>query len=454
MALIRKIINWLIKLFKKLFGNKKISKKVKSSINKQSNKHYFKEYGFDKDTFNSSFPIYLMVDDWEKNELIRKIKLIDDKLEDKDKNIINNLIKKIEKNELSFYQNELINEKLDSLLEDTKFEINTQEKIISLDKDVMEILENYDRNIKEKTKKEYDVVNYVTLTTLLIDETNLEVEKLYDDFHHHKHNKYYYERELKKIKKRLNNLRKLRENESVFNEIEELKRDLYTKKKDKYDLLYNDEVFYSFDKVCDDLLKKVNRRIIDLKKEKEEKRVVKKEKQEDKTEQKKEDKERLKKEKELLENVLKRFQDIELARKILLLQNKDIEMNDPNDLLQHINLFYLEFISGEKFKFNYDRNKTKLELVKLLNNINKVNAILTKEEHIPLEHINYSMIDLVNLGIEKKEELDSFMEERFNYQKEKDEVNILVDNKLNIIKEKELEKEDKKHILVKKANEK
>ena len=454
MSLIRRIINWIIKIFRWLFGNKKISKKVKSSINKQSNKHYFKEYGLNKDTFNSSFPIYLMIDEIKKRELIDKIKLLEDKINEDERKVLEDLIKKIEKKPISFYQNELINEKVENVLEDTKIEVNTKEKIISLDKEVIEVLENYDKNIKEKTKKEYEIVNYVTLTTLLIDETEIEIKKLYDDFHHHKHNKYYYDRELKKIRKRLNNLRKLRENESVLKEIETLKKDLYTKKKDKYDLLYNDEVFYSLDKTCDDLIKKVNRRIIDLKAEKEEKKLAKKEKKEEKVEEKKENKDKVKEEKELLENILKRFQDIELARKILLLQNKDIEIKDQKDLMAHVNDFYLEFIGGEKFKFNFDRNKTKLELVKLINNINQVESFFTKEEFIPLEHINYSMTDLIDLAILQKDELDSHMQEKFNYQKDKYEVNILVDNKLNIIKENELGKEEKAHVLVKTNNEK
>ena len=453
MTFIKKIINWFINLFRKLFGKKKIGKKIKYSLNKQSNKHYFKEYGLNNDSINDSFPIYQMINEKDKVELIKKVELLKSIVENNniDKKIIENINKEIKSNKISFYQNELINEKLDSIIDDKKIEIDTNNKIITLDKEVTEIIENYDKNIKEKTKKEYDVVNYITLTTLLLDETDTEIKKLEEDFHHHKHNKYHYERELKKIKIRIENLRKLRENESVLYEIELLKKDAYIKKKDKYDLLYNDEVFKSFTKNCDDLLKKVNRRIIDLKKEKEEEKLREREKEEKIKKQKKEEKDKLKEEKECLENILKRFQDMELARKILLLQkNEEKEIINQDNINYKISNIYLDFISGEKFKFNYNRNKTKLELVKLLNNLGEINSYFNDLEFIPFEHINYQLSDLVDLAIQEKTDLDEVMKVRFAYQKEKDELNILTDNKLNIIKEKELDNKGRQYVYVNK----
>ncbi len=461
MTIIKRIIEWFIKLFKKIFGKKKISKKIKSSINKQSNKHYFKEYGLNNDVFNTTFPIYLMIDNAMKEELINQIKLIEKKIEKENivHKVVNKIIKEIKTNNISFYQKELINEKIENVLEDKKIEIDTNNKILSLDKEVMEIIENYDKNIKEKTKKEYDIVNYVTLTTLLIDETNIEIKKLEEDYHHHKYNKYYYERQIKKIKIRIDNLRKLRENDSVQEEIRLLKNDLYTKKKDKYDLLYNDEVFLNIEKICDDLLKKVNRRIIDLKKEKEdkeEKEKIQKEEKKKNHEEKKEKRDKLKEKKELLENILKRYQDMELARKILLLsQNNQMEFNEDYSIVRYVNSLYFDFVNGERFKFNYERNKVKLELVKLINNMERINSLFDKREKIvPFEHINYSMVDLVDLASSRKKNLDELMEIKYNYQKEKDEASILVDNKLGIIREKELGKEEKAKVLVKKNNEK
>ncbi len=449
MKIIKKIINWFVNLLKKLFGIKKVSSKIKSSINDKSNKHYLNKYGLNNGNLNDSFPIYLMIDNIGKEELINKIKLIEEKIGDEEKSIINNLEKEIKNKKISFYQKELINEKLDNIIEDKKIEIDTSNKIISLDKEIIEILENYDRNIKEKTKKEYDEVNYITLTTLLLDEAKEEIEKLEEDYRHHKYNKYYYDREIKKIKMRINSLMTLKNNESVKDEIEMLRKDLYIKKKDKYDLLYNDEVFYNFDKECDDLLKKVNRRIIDLKKEKE--KITKEEKKE-KKEEKKNKKEEIKEERELLENILKRFKDMELARKILLLNSsKEIEINNNSELISYVDSIYFDFVSGEKFKFNYDRNKTKVELVKLLNNISRINCSFNNQEFIPFEHINYSMSDLVSLASFEKDELDSLLETKYHYEKEKDEINILVDNKLNILKENE---KDSSKVLVKKNNEK
>ena len=460
MTVIKRIIEWFINLFKKIFGKKKISKKIKSSINRQSNKHYFKEYGLDNGVFNTTFPIYLMIDNEMKEELINQIKLMEKKIEKEniDNKVINNIIKEIKTHNISFYQKELINEKIGNVLEDKEIEIDANNKILSLDKEVMEIIENYDKTIKEKAKKEYDIVNYVTITTLLIDETDIEIKKLEEDFHHHRYNKYYYERQLKKIKMRIDNLRKLRKNNSVQEEIQLLKKDLYTKKKDKYDLLYNDEVFLNIEKICDDLLKKVNRRIIDLKKEKEEKvskERIKKEEKKKNHEEKKEKRDELREKNELLENILKRYQDMELARKILLLlQNNQEEFNKDYSILKYVNSLFFDFVNGEKFKFNYERNKIKLELVKLINNMEKVNCLFDNSEFIPFEHINYSMIDLVDLASTKKKDLDELMEEKYNYQKEKDETSILVDNKLGIIREKELGKEEKAKVLVKTNNEK
>jgi hypothetical protein len=325
----------------------------------------------------------------------------------------------------------------------------------------MEILENYDKNIKEKTKKEYKEVNYVTLTTLLLDETEIEIKKLEDDFHHHRHNKYYYERELAKIKERLESIRKLRDNDSVQEEIMLLRKELYTKSKDKYDLLYNDEVFFKFQKNCDDLLKKVNRRIIDLKKEKEEKEKDNKEKKdkiekkrEEQQEKKKEKKEKNEEDKELLENILKRFQDMALARQILLATGmRDKEIVDEKGLIEHIDRLYLEFISGERCKFNYERNKSRLELVKLLNGLGHVQSILTHKEFIPFEHINFSMIDLIDYVEVQKEGIDDILIRRPNRPKEENELSILVSNKLNILKETELERTDERdRVLTKKNN--
>ena len=446
MKIIKKIIIWLINLLKKIFGYKKVHNKLKSSFNNKSNKHYFKEYKINNNSVNNPLPLYLFINESQKDMLLKKIRLIEEKLENESNDIIDKIKKEITSSKISFYQNELISEKIENILQDKKSMIDTKEKIVTLDKEIIDILENYDKNIKEKTKREYGVVNYVTLTTLLLDETNLEIKNLKEDFHHHKYNKHYYEKEIKKIKSRIDYLKSIMGNESVKKEIEELKKDLYTKRYDKYDLLYNEEAFLGLDKICDDLLKKVNKRVIDLKKEKEDKKVVK--------EEKNNDKDKRKHEKEFLENILKRFQDIELARKILLLsQNNEKEINNPKELLSYTNSIYLEFIAGEKFKFNYERNKTKLEIVKLINNMGKMNSIFDKQEYVLLEHINYSMSDLVTFALDEKEKLDNVMEEKFNYQKEKDELNILVQNKLNLIAEKEIEKE-KGHILVKTNNEK
>ena len=458
MTIIRKIINWIKKIFRILFKKKnKITKKIKSTVNENVNKRYLKGYGvFVNDASTVSLPIYLMVTKEEKENIIKDLEFIENKIQeihgiDKIDTIksIKKVINKINNNKISFYQCNKINEKINSLLNDTKLEIDTSNKINSLSNDIFEVIDNYDKNVKDKTIKEYKKVNYVTLTTLLIDETKKEIDKLEEDYNHHKYNKYYYDREIKRIKDRINDLRKLRNNSDVIREIELLKKELYTKNKDKYDLLYNDEVFLNIEKYCDDILKKVNRKVVDIKKIKELRKETKEERQE-KKEERKEEKKKKEENDELLENILKRFYDMELARKLLLLSKKDIKISNVNDLFSNINSVYYDFISGEKVKFNFERNKTKTELVKLYNGIGSINALLRNEEFLTGEHINYSMDDLLDATMSKKDELTTFLKDKYNYKDEQNEVSILVDNKLDIIFKNEEKRNNNGEVLVKK----
>ena len=102
---------------------------------------------------------------------------------------------------------------------------------------------------------------------MLLDETKEELKELEENLKKHRFNRAYYDRELRKIKERIENLRKLRDSSDIQNEIYHLRKELYTKSKDKYDLLYNEEVFVNIENECNDMLKKVNKRIIDIKKE-------------------------------------------------------------------------------------------------------------------------------------------------------------------------------------------
>ncbi len=456
MTLIKKIIKWLINLFKKLFCRKKVTKKIKNNINDVRNKRYLKGYGvIIEESSTRVFPLYLMIDNMDKKKLIEKTKLVEvrlSQLEVSNKDILlkkmENIVNKLSENDISFYQNEKINEVLESVLNDKEININTYEKVEKLHQNIYEIVDNFDKVIQDKVAKEYQEVNFITISTLLLDETINEIKKLEDNYKNHKYNKYYYEREVEKIKERIKKLKKLRDTEKVREEIELLRKSMYTKSKDKFDLLYNDEIFLNIEKTCDDLVNKVNRKVIDIKKIK---------KEDSKEKQEKKDKDNKEEQKEIFENILKRFKDLELARKILLLRrNEEYDINNINELYNRINSAYYDFINGEKVIFNFSRNKTKTELVKLYNEMNYLDCKLTKQEYNFIEHINFQMDDLLDSVISKKEKLDNLLEIKYHYEKEKHEESILVENKLKLLKEKEEEKKQvsSSPILVKKMDNK
>lgn len=443
MNIIRIIINFFKKLFHRLFGKKKIVKKVQKNIVKAKNKRYLKGCGIlANEALDGFLPLYLIIGEEEKRKLLSKTKSIELKLLEKneliDRNILNELnklSKKIEEKKISFYQLEIIDEKINELLIDRELFNNTHEKIEKLNKEVFDVLDNYDKNLKDKVIREYKELNYITITTVVLDDTIIEIQELKDNYKKHRFNRHYYEREIEKIKKRLNNLKTLRGNKKILEEIEVLKKDWFIKSKDKYDLLYNDEIFINLNKICDDLYNKVNKKVIDLKKE----QLVKKEKKEivNKKEKKKEENDLL----EWQERIIKRFEDIELARKILLLRQRQREEDLYQDsILESVNKIYFDFINGEKVVFNYERNKSKTELVKLYNDINFINAKITKKEYLFIDHINYQMDDLIATTKAKKEELDLLLEKNYHIKMNENQNSILVNNKLDLMMEKEEER--------------
>ena len=449
MTLLKKIINWLIELFKSFFEKrKKVTKKIKNSMNNAKNKHYLKGYGvFLEDSVNETMPIYLLINNEEKQRLLDKVRLIEEKILEIDniekKDILKEIdlmTEKIENSRISFYQDEILDNKLNNILSDKKLDVDTEKRVKELHTDVYEIIDNFDKSIKDKVIKEYGVINYVTISTLLLDETIDELKKIEDNYKHHRFNKYYYDRELEKIKERINKLKNIRDSAEIRKEIESLRKNMYTKSKDKYDLLYNEEIFLNLDKTCDELLYKVNRKVVDIKK------ITKKDTKEgnNKLEEAKEkDKEQ---ELEWQEKIIKRFQDLELARKLILLNKKnETTFGDTTSLISYINNVYYDFLNGERVIFNYKRNKTKTELVKFYNELGRINATLTKTDFIFLDHINYQLDDLINVSISKKEELEATLEEKFHYLKDKHEESVLVNNKLDILKEKEMERLDTKN---------
>lgn len=452
MSFIKKIINYIISIFKMLFKKDIKEKKIRNdkNINLSKNKTLLKGYGlFIEDAYNETLPIYLLINNIEKERLVEKAKCIETKILEKESNDNEYLIDKIEEiidiildNNIYLVENEKIEEKIDNIINDKEVESNAIYKINELNDDIYSIVKKYDKNLRNRIIKEYEKVNYVTISMTILDDTIQELEKLENNYAHHRFNKRYYDKELAKIKDRIDNLRKIRDSEKIQKEIEYLRSKIDIKSIDKYDLLYNDEIFTNVSKTCDDLLFKVNRKVIDVKKE-ENKKLIKEPKEE-----KKEDIEEEKKKEEWEDNILKRFQDLEISRRVLLLNKKEkIDssiFNNKNDVLKFMQNSYNEFLIGENDIFNFERNKAKTEIVKLYNNLSYLNALIVKEDSFLITHINYKMDDLVNVTMNKKDELEKTLEDRKICDKEDIKESSLVDSKLESLYSNEVNKEKTK----------
>ena len=358
---------------------------------------------------------------------------------------VDDIVKIIDENDISVYESNKIDEKLEEFIDDKDFDSDKIVKLDALNKEIMRVLENDNKDLSDKVMKEYKELNYVTISTYMIDETLDKVKKLEEDYKHHRYNKYYYEREINKIKNNIDNLMKLKNRGDITKEIQKLRRELYIKSKDKYDLLYNNEIFLDLDKRCDDLLKQVNAKVVDLKKP-EKKDIQEKEPEKDKEE------EQRKKENEKLEKILKRFQDMELARRLILLSKKNsFDLSNPESVLDYMNKMYGDFLKGVDEKFNYERNKTKTELVKLYNDINLLNCALREEEYISIEHINFRMRDLLEATSIKKNELEKALETKYHINREELENKRMTNEKMEGLYKEEniVQKEDNHHVLKK-----
>ena len=339
---------------------------------------------------------------------------------------IDKIIKYVEEENVSLGSRDIINEKVLSISIDKEYE-NTNS--ILLDKDIINVIKNWDELIIDEVNKEYHIVNYVTISTTIIDKLLDKYNKIEDNYYNHRYNKLYYERELQKIKEQVKYLKTLKNKNNVQKEIEKLRKELYTKSKDKYDILYNNEVFLNIDKKCNELLDKVNQKVIDIKNN------------ENKKDNQKTEEER--RHEQYLKNILLRFEDLSKARELILLDQ--YSSNDLEDIYGYINSIYLNFIKGIDQEFNFERNKYKTELIKLYNDINRLISINNKKQFIFIDHINFRMNDLVDAVTFKKRELDNI-----NAHKQVTNNSTLVDEKLEKIKNKYLEKNNKK--LIKKNN--
>ena len=488
--LIKKFINWLIELIKSLFGKKKKKKRKQNIKNKNviNNKKIVSNIN---EVFNSSLPVYMIINDnekekliynmnllknvmLEKNEKIKEIKekelitLIEDKCGVKVNDVINQkyieevvkdinqedkkeIIEKyhdIAKRDIDFQKNiseidkviDLINTNNVSIITADEIEkeisniVNDKnidelnEKINTFNKKTLNIIENFDKDFIDEVVKEYKTVNYVTIVTTIIDKNYEKFKKLEEDFKNHRFNKYYYEREVNKIKRELQQIKNLKNKKDVREHIEKLKKELYTKSKDKYDLLYNNEVFFDINKKCDILLDKVNTKVIDIKKTKEkeekEERII--------------DENELEYEEIKRENILLRFQDLNLATQLIEI-HQQIQLGKMNN--SHISIYlddvYKQFLDGVDEPFNYESNKVKTELVSLINDLNNVISRKEKKDYELIEHPNFLMRDLVNAAVVKKQEVEEMTNKKIANSE-------IVDEKLEDIREKYIEKKGEK----------
>ena len=193
-------------------------------------------------------------------------------------------------------------------------------------------------------------------------------------------------------------------------------KELYTKSKDKYDLLYNNEVFTNINEECDSLLNKLNAKVIDIKKE----------------EPKVEDN----KKKLNLENILKRFQDMELARQLILLSQINNREEYVQDKERFIKLLIQEEEKNLNENFNFSRNKKKTELVIMFNDLNMAISDIKKEEYTSIDHINFRMEDLEEAVKVRKNELNTILKTKNTAVDEKKE--NIVQNNRQYVKKKDL----------------
>ena len=321
----------------------------------------------------------------------------------------------IDEEKISFITRDFLNEQEEQLLKKKNLFDQTDD-LKGFKEKFYDVIKNYDDAFIKEIRNDYKKVNYVTMSNLIIDKSIKRFHELENDFKMHRFNVSYYEREINKIKNQINALKEIKNKKVVQEELDRLKKELYTKSKDKYDVLYNNEVFANIDKQCDDLLKSINTKVIDIKKEEKETKKAKE----------------IKEQKEI-ENIILRFKDMELARKYIMqsleIEGKEIKL-DANSLLDYTNRIYDKYHEGINGDFNFKKNNDRTELVILYNDLNRAIANVRIEEFMPIEHINFRMDDLVEAVIYRKNEWDVYLNRAYNHINDED----LVSEKLNNIK--------------------
>ena len=358
------------------------------------------------------------------NEIIVESIEISEKIDEAVDNL-DGIIEYVEDNDVSLATRDFIEEEV---LEEDE-EVTLDENSLLYNKDILNTIENWDKSIVDKTKLTYDVVNYVTLTTVMLDDIVNEYDRVLDDYQHRRYNKRYYEEQLGRIKEKIEYLRDIKNSRIVYDEIVRLRKELDTKSKDKYDVLYNNEIFIDINNRCDILLEKVNRKVVDIKSKEKTKEDKDKEPEEEKDKDK--DKDRLR-------DILLRFQDVGLGNSIVKSRLEKFEKARPTNINEFINWMYADFIKGVDEPFNFDVNKARTELACLFNDLHVVLTHVKGERPVKIEHINFLVDDLVNAVSVLKFEVEQVTDPKELAD------SSLVDEKINTLREKFVEKKESK----------
>lgn len=437
-------------LWRNILNKRKIKyKKAKEKKEiEEKNKHY-KKQTLNKINYNLLYPKITLEEKKLLNtkclNLKNKIFVLKQENNNLNINTINEIINSINNNEIHTNQYVNINKVLDNINNNEELKLNTNEKLEILKDNISTIIDkklnDYEEYVLEKAYQEYNQVNYVIMTTLLINDILQEIKEVNDDYNKNKYSKIEYEQKIKKIKNKINNLKTINNRKEVREELENLQQDFFTKKNDKYNLLYNDSIFDNLEDECDKLIKNIEYKE-KLEKKKEENDKIKKEEiklalnkknkvLKEKEEKQKEEKQKEKKEKEYENNLLKRFIDQEIAKKILLLRETSRNViNTKDSVIQETINFYNNFLEGDNHEFNFEKNRLKTEIVLLYNDINHNISFIEKTDYLPLNSINIDVNSLAYATLQRKKTLNNLIEKKYSVNIDKDESSKAVKDKL------------------------
>jgi len=396
-------------------------------------------------------------------KLKNKIQVFSNETLEEELNSIKKINEVINNNQILVSQIDELNEILDITLKDEELNLNTNEKINILKDNIISLfdenLKDYEKHIIEKAYYEHEKVNYVIVTSMLIDEIYDELEMINDNYQKKRYSKKEFFDKVRKIEKKLERLEKINNRKEVEKEIELLKNDLYTKRKDKYDLLYNKEIFINLKKQCDNIIKQVEinekkRKEVKIEKQKNDEKLKKEELNKEKNKKDLEkQQEELEEEKIREENILRRFIDLELARQILAVREiEKLKKFKKENIIDDTLISYQEFLLGDNHDFNFVRNKIKLEVVKLYNDTLRNICVLEGMPFNPTEHINIKLSDVIEETLSNQQHLNNLLLEKKKVNVEETKVSMKVTEKLTGVLEKEKEREminGKNKVLVK-----